>query len=156
MASLSGQATLTRIAFSTSRFAEFCSKHELIAQTGHPVEDWPLVIIKEETDNALDITEEHGVAPIISISVDTDRCEIIVSDNGPGMPPETIKAILNCSVRTSSRSAYVSPTRGQQGNALQTILAMGYAINPSEAGETIIEAGGVPSWNLASWRIVKA
>jgi hypothetical protein len=37
----------------------------------------------------------------------------------------------------------VSPTRGQQGNALQTILAMGYAINPSEAGETIIEAGGV-------------
>jgi hypothetical protein len=45
-------------------------------------------------------------------------------------------------MRTSSREAYVSVTRGQQGNALQAILAMGFALD-GERGETIIETRGV-------------
>jgi hypothetical protein len=32
-------------------------------------------------------------------------------------------------IRVSSREAYVSPTRGAQGNALKTILAMGYVLD---------------------------
>ena len=50
----------------------------------------------------------------------------------------------------SSREAYVSPTRGAQGNALKTILAMGYVLDrerqggDAEAvGVTIIETRGV-------------
>jgi hypothetical protein len=43
--------------------------------------------------------------------------------------------------RTTSREAYVSPTRGAQGNALKTILAMPYALS-GECGETIIESQG--------------
>ena len=47
----------------------------------------------------------------------------------------------------SSREAYVSPTRGAQGNALKTILAMGYVLDSGgdgdAAGVTIIEARGV-------------
>ena len=38
--------TLQRVAFKTSRLAEFCGEKGLTAQTGHAPEDWPLVIAK--------------------------------------------------------------------------------------------------------------
>lgn len=44
--------TLERIAFRTSRLLDFCSRKELIAQTGHEEADWPLVALKELVDNA--------------------------------------------------------------------------------------------------------
>jgi DNA topoisomerase VI subunit B len=66
---------------------------------------------------------------------------IRISDNGPGIANETITDIVDYSVRVSSREAYVSPTRGAQGNALKTILAMGFALS-GEHGETVIESRG--------------
>ena len=42
----------------------------------------------------------------------------------------------------SSNAAYVSPTRGQQGNALQILFAMPYVLNGKE-GEVLIESRGV-------------
>jgi DNA topoisomerase VI subunit B len=53
---------LSRTTFSTSRLLEFCSQKELTAQTGHEPNDWPLVILKELIDNALDAAEEAGNA----------------------------------------------------------------------------------------------
>ena len=47
-------APALRTTFSTSRLLEFCSRKELVAQTGHEPDDWPLVIVKELVDNALD------------------------------------------------------------------------------------------------------
>lgn len=135
-------ATLSRETFATSRLGEFCSQRELVAQTGHAVADWPLVIEKELTDNAIDIAEELGTAPSVNISVDCRRGEIMVVDNGPGIPPETVSALLDYSVRVSSREAYVSPTRGAQGNALKTLIAMAFALDGTK-GETIIEAQGI-------------
>ena len=38
---------LERKAFRTSRVLDFLSERELVAQTGHAVEDWPLVVLKE-------------------------------------------------------------------------------------------------------------
>jgi DNA topoisomerase VI subunit B len=134
--------TLQRVAFKTSRLAEFCSRRELVAQTGHQVRDWPLVILKELTDNAIDICEEKDIAPEIAVSVSTDEGTITVADNGPGIPPQTVADVLDYAVRVSSREAYVSPTRGAQGNALKTLLAMGFALDSEEPVETIIEAGG--------------
>src|SRR5260370_4926234 len=99
----------------------------------------PLVMLKELVDNALDATEEAGIAPAISITVGNGK--VIVTDNGPGIPAETVAAVLDYSVRVSSREAYVSPTRGAQGNALKTILAMGFALTGTEA-ETVIESRG--------------
>jgi hypothetical protein len=52
------QQTLQRVTFKTSRLAEFSGRRELVAQTGHAVEDWPLVILKELVDNTLDAAEE--------------------------------------------------------------------------------------------------
>jgi hypothetical protein len=54
---------LDRVTFKTSRLAEFCSDRELVAQTGHPIVEWPLVILKELVDNAIDICEEKASRP---------------------------------------------------------------------------------------------
>lgn len=50
---------------------------------------------------------------MIDIDVGT---EITITDNGPGIPAETVAGILDFAVRVSSREAYASPTRGAQGN----------------------------------------
>jgi DNA topoisomerase VI subunit B len=136
------RGALHRETFRTSRLLEFCSRKELIAQTGHEPEDWPLVVAKELIDNALDACEEAGIAPDISIKISTERGEIIVSDNGPGIPKKTVRAVLDYRVRASSREAYCSPTRGAQGNALKTIVAMPFALDLS-VGRVRIDAAGV-------------
>src|ERR1700736_5126528 len=112
------QHALDRLVFTTSRLAEFCSEKELINQTGHDSDEWPLVVLKELIDNALDACEEAGAAPAIHVEV--SDAKITVFDNGPGIAPETVVGILDYNTRTSSREAYVSPTRGAQGNALKT------------------------------------
>ena len=68
---------------------------------------------------------------------------IVIEDNGPGIPTETIAGIIDYNVRISSREAYISPTRGRQGNALKTILPMAYVLGGKIKGETWIEARGV-------------
>jgi hypothetical protein len=128
-----------RLAFRTSRLSDFCGVDELTKQCGHAPEEWPLVILKELVDNGLDSCEETDVAPEIKIAVSTECCEITVSDNGPGLPTETITDVLDFSVRVSSREAYVSPSRGQQGNALKTLVSMTFALDGSE-GRTLIES----------------
>ena len=54
---------LLRTTFSTSRLLDFASEKELVAQTGHRRDQWPLVVLKELVDNAIDAAEEAGVAP---------------------------------------------------------------------------------------------
>ena len=140
---------LIRVAFRVSRLMEFCSKRELENQTSHPVGDWPLVVLKELFDNALDACEEAEVAPIIEVIVGPGF--IAIFDNADGIAAETIVSIINYNVRASSREAYASPSRGQQGNALKTILAMAYVldrerggdINSDAVGVTIIESRGI-------------
>jgi hypothetical protein len=129
------------MAFTTSRLGEFCGEKELIAQIGHAPEEWLLVIVKELIDNALDACEEAEIAPEINIEISTERGEIVIADNGPGLPPETTGGVLDYSSRVSSREAYVSPTRGAQGNALKTIVAMPFALDGAR-GITMIEARG--------------
>ena len=110
-----------------------------MAQTGHRREVWPLVILKELVDNSIDACEEAGIAPEIIVTV--DRSGITVADNGPGLPAKTIKGVIDFSVRVSSREAYVSPTRGAQGNALKTLVAMPFVLH-GERGRVEIETGG--------------
>jgi DNA topoisomerase VI subunit B/DNA-binding transcriptional regulator YdaS (Cro superfamily) len=140
-----GQKKLTRVPFTVSRLMEFCSRKELVNQTGHDVHEWALVVVKECLDNALDHCEEAGIAPAILIDVQGDK--IVVEDNGRGIPAKTIDGVLNYAVRVSSREAYCSPTRGQQGNALKCVLPMSYVLNEhlgeEASGATIIEAHGI-------------
>jgi DNA topoisomerase VI subunit B len=131
--------TFERKAFTTSRLAEFATEIELTKQIGHPASLWPLVAVKELVDNALDAAERVGVAPKITVAIDKDT--IVVTDNGPGIPASTVRKLTNFDAKTSSNAAYVAPTRGQQGNALQSILPMGYVLD-GQAGAVTIEANG--------------
>ena len=131
------EVTLNRTTFRTSRLLDFASEKELVAQTGHQKDAWPLVILKELVDNAIDAAEEAGVAPVISVTV--GRAGITVEDNGPGIPSDVVEDILDFGVRVSSREAYVSPTRGAQGNALKTVLAMPFVLD-GDRGRVEIEA----------------
>ena len=118
----------------------------MVAQTGHEAHRWPLVIVKELVDNGIDACEEAGVAPVIKVTITTGKrgkpTRIVIEDNGPGIPAETIAGIIDYNVRVSSREAYISPTRGRQGNALKTILPMAYVLGGKVKGETWIEARG--------------
>jgi DNA topoisomerase VI subunit B len=130
---------LLRETFKTTRLLDFCSERELTKQIGHSSDQWPLVILKELVDNATDAAEEDGIAPAILVEVADGT--ITITDNGPGIPAETVAGVLDFSVRVSSREAYASPTRGAQGNALKTIVAMAFALDGAR-GETVIESRG--------------
>jgi hypothetical protein len=139
---------IERVAFTTSRLMEFCTEKELVAQTGHESDLWLSVIIKELVDNAIDACEEAGTAPVVKVAITTGSkrkpARIVIEDNGPGIPGQTIAGIIDYNVRVSSREAYISPTRGRQGNALKTILPMAYVLDDSNnKGETWIEARGI-------------
>jgi DNA topoisomerase VI subunit B len=82
--------TLVRQTFKTSRLAEFCSQKELVNQTGHEVADWPLVIIKELLENALDGCEESGIAP---------KIEIIKASWSTGAMTSSVCQIGRCTIR---------------------------------------------------------
>jgi DNA topoisomerase VI subunit B len=72
---------------------EFCTRKELTIQTGQQTESWPLVVLKELVNNALDAAEKAGVPPQISVSV-ADGV-IAAQDNGPGIPIRTVKGPLD-------------------------------------------------------------
>jgi DNA topoisomerase VI subunit B len=130
---------LDRTTFTTSRLLDFFTDKELTTQTGHGLYDWPLVAVKELFDNSLDACEEADVPPAITVTV--DQHGITVTDNGPGIPAETIEGAMDFDVRVSSRDGYVSPTRGAQGNALKTLLAMPFVLD-GNAGTVEIAARG--------------
>ena len=133
---------LKRTTLTTSRLLDFCSERELVAQTGHHIEQWPLVILKELMDNALDACDDACVNPEIKVVVEKDG--ITVSDNGPGIPVNTIKGVLDFGVRVSNREAYMAPDRGAQGNALKTIIMMPFVVSQGEGpGRVTIISKGV-------------
>ena len=72
-------------------------------------------------DNSLDACEYAKVAPEIQIIIEDNYFSI--QDNGSGLPEDTIKKSLNYMTRVSDKNNYISPTRGQLGNALKCIYA---------------------------------
>jgi hypothetical protein len=124
---------------------EFCSEKELVNLIGHDAHEWPFVVLKELVDNALDEAEEAGMPPRIGIAASTADCSISLTDNGRGLPAETIVGLLDFSLRRSSKEAYCAPTRGQQGHALSTIISMPFALAQADEppGRVVIEAHGV-------------
>lgn len=126
--------------FTTSRLLEFCTVAELTKLVGFDSTRWPLVVVKELIDNALDACEEAKTAPEITVAIANNT--ISIADNGPGIPADTIARLLDYRNKTSSREAYVGPTRGAQGNALQSLLAMAFALDGT-SGKTTVRACGI-------------
>lgn len=132
-------ATLNRTAFVTDRAMEYFTEKQLTQQIGCRSEHWPLALLKELIDNALDAGELAGVAPHISVTVETDA--LSVEDNGPGLPVTVIEGSLNYAARISDKANYVSPTRGQLGNALKCVWAAPFVID-GENGSVEIHSQG--------------
>jgi DNA topoisomerase VI subunit B len=63
---------LKRTSFTTSRSLDYFSRKELITQVGHSIELWPVVILKELVDNAIDACEEAGNPPVVKVTVTPD------------------------------------------------------------------------------------
>jgi DNA topoisomerase VI subunit B len=122
--------------FHTSRLLEYFSEKELTHQTGHEPDRWPEVVLKELLDNSLDACEEAEVLPEISVDI-TDHT-IRVEDNGPGLSLDVLRGVVDFSKRVSSKDAYMSPTRGAQGNALKTIVAIPYVLSEEHPEPIII------------------
>jgi len=133
-------ALLDRTAFTTSRALDFFGASELTRQIGHPSELWPLALLKELLDNALDACEGAGVAPDIVVTIEPDY--LTVQDNGPGLPAAVLERSLDYLVRVSDKRYYVSPTRGQLGNALKCLWAAPFVAG-HEQGGVEVSAGGV-------------
>ena len=128
---MSAPATLSRTTFKTSRLLDFAAEKELVAQIGHQRRVAGRHRARA-SGQRIDAAEEAGTPPVITVTV--DRGGITVEDNGPGIPADVVEDILDFSVRVSSREAYVSPTRGAQGNALKTIVAMPFVLDGDAAG----------------------
>jgi len=132
---------LHRTAFVTDRTLEFFTESELTTQMGYGRQLWPLVLAKELIDNALDACETSNESPEISITLEPDA--MTIADNGPGIPAEIIKESLDYHVRISDKKHYVSPTRGQLGNALKCVWAAPFVANGARSGLIEVEARGV-------------
>jgi hypothetical protein len=133
-----------RQTFTTSRELEYFERDTLQTQTGQEPEDFAAAVIKELMDNALDAAETAGVVPRIVLDADVNdenNWIITVSDNGDGMSPEVVGRILDFTVRVSDKRPYASPTRGQQGNGLKTVIGIPYALGGREP--ILIETRGV-------------
>jgi DNA topoisomerase VI subunit B len=129
-----------RTTFQTSRLLEFFSEKELQMQIGFPLSGWPIALLKELIDNTLDACETAGTLPAIEVTVEPDA--LSVQDNGPGLPVSTIERSLAYRIRVSDKAHYVSPSRGQLGNALKYVWAAPY-VACGEEGYVEVTTGGV-------------
>lgn len=136
---------LERTTFEVSRELEFFSEKELQMQVGHGKEWWPVSLLKELIDNALDACETANIAPMVEVTIDDDGFS--VQDNGPGLPAETLERSLDYLKRVSDKTFYVSPTRGQLGNALKTVWAAPFVADG--------EQGLVEVWSQGVYHIIE-
>ena len=141
---------LQRTTFEISRAAEYFDARQLSARVGVPQDEFASVCLKELVDNSLDACETAGVAPVVGVKVerDDDLMRLSVSDNGPGIPAEVVRKVLDYNVRVSDKAAYRSPTRGAQGNALKTVIGIPYALGSRKP--LVVEAQGV-SHRIRPW-----
>jgi hypothetical protein len=126
--------------FEVPQESEYFGERELEMQIGAGRDNWPAALAKELIDNALDAAEGHGVAPAVTVRLAGDRLE--VADNGPGIPAEIVRRATDFGVRVSTKARYVSPTRGQLGNALKCLIGAAYVVGGEAGGLVEVTARG--------------
>jgi DNA topoisomerase VI subunit B len=135
---------MPRTTFEMSRALEFFSESELTMQLAVNSERWGLAILKELLDNALDACEQTARPPVITVTVDPAAHTLSVQDNGPGLRAATLERSLDYTVRVSDKAHYVSPSRGQLGNAFKCLWALPYVLSgPAQRGLVEVRTGGM-------------
>jgi len=133
------QEPMQRPTFRSSIALDFFSVKALQVQIGHPLSVWPLALLKELIDNALDSCELQGVPPDIAVTVEIDT--LSVRDNGGGLPEPVLRDSLDYTVRVSDKTFFISPTRGQLGNGFKTLWAAP-AVAAGDTGAVEVVADG--------------
>ena len=121
--------------FSEPQAAQYFYTDRLEKMTGRTSSDWHRVVVKELMDNALDAAESAGRVPVVDVAmyVGPSLIRLSVQDNGVGIPADVVRRMLDFKVFASDKAVYRTPTRGQQGNALKTIVAMPHALGLVES-----------------------
>jgi len=132
---------------------DFFTEKELNLQIGDVREGWPLAVIKELIDNALDACESANTLPEIAVTVEPDA--LTITDNGPGLPTKTIRGSIDYMVRISDKRYYVGPTRGQLGNALKCVWAAPFVWQGNDARIVIDTAVARHTINVALDKITR-
>jgi len=139
---------------------DYLQLHWLEKTTGRPSHEWDLYVVKELLDNALDADErwacDHGNPIELTVDLhyqhsdvlDIHSLDIAVFNRAP-FPTDLLPAIFDLTAYTSDKSHYNYPSRGQQGNALKTLLGIPYALCHFGYGDyanirkpLVIEIGG--------------
>lgn len=134
---------------SDSRTRENFTESGLTSLTGQDTDEWRRYVVKELLDNALEAADEAeqqtGGAPEIDIELTYDdwvadalddvdggsETAITVADNGPGIPRDRLEKITeDVDEFGGTKRHYQLPTRGNQGNALMTILGIQHLAEP--------------------------
>ena len=79
--------------------------------------------------------------PPVKIEVTVDQHGLVVADNGLGMSPEVVTRFADLETRQSGRAYRIGPSRGQQGNGLQTALVLPFVLD-GQVGRAEIISGG--------------
>ena len=112
------RAAAPRARHKFSRFMDYVGKSELTKQVGHGPDVWPLVVVKELVDNAIDHAEEIGRPPVVEVTVTPQAIE--VRDRGAGILDDVIDGALSLSsalplgTPSQARRATHKVTRGRR------------------------------------------
>ncbi len=85
------------------------------------------MIVKEALDNSLDACEEHGILPVMKVSVKRSEGEeflITVEDNGPGIERKEVPRVFG-QLLYGSRFHSFKQSRGQQGMGITAAVLYG-------------------------------
>jgi DNA topoisomerase VI subunit B len=113
---------------SRSRVSDTFEESELVTQTGQDKHEWGRYVAKELLDNALDYVDNVD-NPSIRVELEEydELSRILVRDNGVGISEEAIPRIFqDVDEYVGSKQNHCRPSRGNQGNALMTILGISY------------------------------
>ncbi len=106
-----------------SRVFSLFNEAELRKLCGVSSPEWPLYTAKECLDNsAAAMEDQHIKNPQVGITISEGFVEI--SDSGSGIPDVVLDHVLNFNAFGGSNRHYKLPTRGAQGNALQTLCGI--------------------------------
>ena len=105
--------------------SEFFEKNKHFLGFDSPVRSL-ITAVKEAVDNSLDACEEARILPSIKVRVskiDTkkDIIELVVEDNGPGIPQKSIEKVFG-QLLFGSRFHAIRQSRGQQGIGITGVV----------------------------------
>ena len=108
----------------TPRQSEYFTLDGLRTLTGLKDEKWDFCILKELIDNALDVLDTSKHKELDVTYKNDEHHYLAVGDPGDGIPEAVLDRVFDFDVYVSDKRNFNIISRGCQGNALKTIIAI--------------------------------